>query len=339
MFPSAVVSLVGATGKTAGYATGTAQEVAAFSSMTWNPVASVIPTAVTAISTLQATMLATIKNLRSSAETSGVLLNGNVYPTDACSQAKYPAVALLSLQAPTTPVVWWTSNNGYIATTAQAILEAGSAVTAYVQSCYAWEQSLIASVQAATTAAQLAAINLTTNMPQGTLPAATTAAMTTAFPMTVTSLTAGSMTLTGAATVASLNAGSMTLTNNLTCSGVAACAKYKGGSAAPALTRGNASGTTSTVTLTTGSTDSAGQISVATAGTVTTTSGTPIVTLTFSSAYTTAPFVSMTPSSVNAANLLHPPYVTATTTGFSVYISGTGLVTATTYTWNYMVMQ
>ena len=312
MFPSSVVGISASSGKAAGFATGTAQEVSNYAAIAWTPNASTVPSTVTALGTLQATLMSTVKTLRVNAETSGVMFNGNMLPTDACSQAKYSAAAILALQSPSSPVIWFTSNNGYVTMTAQAVMQAGNAVTAYVQSCYAWEQGKIASINAATTTEELSDMNLSADVPQKTLSAATAAALTTAFPVTTTTLT-------------------------VTC--VAACNKFRGNSATPTLTRGAASGTTSTVTLTPGSTDSAGQISVATSGVMTTTSGSAIVTVNFSCAYTTAPFVTLTPSSATAAMMTRPPYIGSTTTGFTVYVAGAYIVTATTYTWTYAVVQ
>lgn len=115
--------------------------------------------------------------------------------------------------------------------------------------------------------------------------------------------------------------------------------KFKGGSSAPSIAAEAGAGTGPTVSLASGSTDTAGEI-VVTTGTATTSGA--FVTVTFASAYGTAPFVTLTPSDSATANIVIDYdagwYVTRTTTGFTVNLNGAVNV-STEYKFNYHVIQ
>jgi hypothetical protein len=80
---------------------------------------------------------------------------------------------------------------------------------------------------------------------------------------------------------------------------------------------------------------------VGSAGTVTTTAGAIIVTVTFASAYSVIPSVIIQSTNAGAGGFTRDPYVVATTGGFTLRVGGTGgtLTAATTYTWSYIVVQ
>lgn len=109
---------------------------------------------------------------------------------------------------------------------------------------------------------------------------------------------------------------------------------------APTFTAGTAAGTAPTVTIT--GNDIAGVVNVTT-GTAPT--GTPVVTVTFNTAYKAAPkAVILTPASSAAAALsgLTMVYVDPTNTTTAHYIitvGGTGLASATAYSWYYHIFQ
>jgi len=155
---------------------------------------------------------------------------------------------------------------------------------------------------------------------------------------TVASLNAGAGTIqsTGAIT-----AGSLTVTGAAIVAGVSSAGKLKGGSGLPTLSGGPGGGTGPTLSMTAGSTDTAGEVNL-TAGTAPAAiSGTTLFTLTFSAPYSTAPFVVITPSNLNAGEFsTRPVYVSPTTTSFTTNLSSAaGLTAGTTYTWAYHALQ
>lgn len=115
--------------------------------------------------------------------------------------------------------------------------------------------------------------------------------------------------------------------------------KFKGSSSTPSVTAGAGAGSGASASLTTGSTDTAGEVVITTG---TTTASGSFVTLTFSSAYGTAPFVQLTPSNSATASIgtdfdvWH--YVTATTTTFVISLNG-AVADATEYRFMYHVIQ
>lgn len=115
--------------------------------------------------------------------------------------------------------------------------------------------------------------------------------------------------------------------------------KIKGGSSTPSVAAQAGAGSGASATLTTGSTDTAGEI-VITSGT--TAAAGSFVTLTFSSAYSAAPFVTLTPSNTATAAIgadfdaWH--YVTATTTTFTISLNG-AVANTTEYRFMYHVIQ
>lgn len=121
--------------------------------------------------------------------------------------------------------------------------------------------------------------------------------------------------------------------------GVLSADKIKGGSSAPSVAAGAGAGTSPTIALTSGSSDSAGEL-VLTTGT-SPTADTTIATITFSSAYSTAPFVVFSPSNLNAAvgpNVGWFIYAETSTTAITFKISGV-LDAALQYKIMYTVVQ
>jgi len=106
----------------------------------------------------------------------------------------------------------------------------------------------------------------------------------------------------------------------------------------PGIVAGTGAGTGNTVGVT--GTGLAGTISVLTAGTPT--ASATVVTVTFSTAYTTtAPTVVISPANLAAALLTGTAIVylsSASTTNFVLSVGSTALATTTTYLWNYVVI-
>lgn len=117
-----------------------------------------------------------------------------------------------------------------------------------------------------------------------------------------------------------------------------------GNSTAPTKAAGVCAGTTPTITLDGGASDMSGLLTVTTGTSPQAASGI-LVTLTFASAYGTAPHVVLTPASQSAAQLSTGstgqwPYVTTTTTTLVISKGGsTALAASTAYAWYYTVMQ
>jgi len=115
-----------------------------------------------------------------------------------------------------------------------------------------------------------------------------------------------------------------------------------GGTSAPTLATGTGSGTggTITATLSTNTTDMAGQVNITT-GTAPAASAT-VFTVTFNVAYGTAPIVILTPGNAITARLnnVNNVYVSASsTTTFTVTSNTTALTATTAYVWYYQVVQ
>lgn len=97
-----------------------------------------------------------------------------------------------------------------------------------------------------------------------------------------------------------------------------------GNSAIPTIVAGAAAGSSGTASLSTNSNDLAGEIVVNTNGG--SPSGQDVATITFATAYTTAPFITIIPSNEAASDLIvagSPYYVTSTTSGFTIKRSST----------------
>ena len=107
---------------------------------------------------------------------------------------------------------------------------------------------------------------------------------------------------------------------------------------APTVAASSNAGTGATASLS-NATDTAGNITL-TSGTVSFASGTQL-TVTFNKAYAVAPIVVMTPTGANAGGLYaaNQPYVTSTTTGFTISFGVALAAISTAYTWSYHVIE
>lgn len=107
------------------------------------------------------------------------------------------------------------------------------------------------------------------------------------------------------------------------------------GGSVPGIAAGAGGDATATVSMTTGSTDYDGQISVVAAGTPS--ANAVICTVTFASTYTTQPFVVFSPAN-NVTDLLAADiYVNSAAGSFTLNVGSVALSAGSTYLWQYHV--
>jgi hypothetical protein len=107
------------------------------------------------------------------------------------------------------------------------------------------------------------------------------------------------------------------------------------GGSTPGIAAGAGGDATATVSMTTGSTDYDGQISVVAAGTPS--ANAVICTVTFATTYTTQPFVVFCPSNINSELLATDIYVNTAAGSFTMNVGSVALSAGTTYLWQYHV--
>ncbi len=296
-----VTELRGADGKVTGYTGGPP----------WAPMWASTP-----VAALKAYMSNWVSDARRNAEQQGVNIDGDVFSTDLASQVKFVGALMYASLNRGYVCKWQTANRGFVTLDAAAISVVAACIMGYIESCFTWEASMLAAIDAAATVPALQAIKLSEGVPTGVLPAAVVAALRSS----------------GGAFGAS--------------GGTVEAKKFKGSSAAPTASPGKGAGTTGTVTVT--GSDAAGQLKVVTGGIMTGAADTVIATVTFSAPYSTAPYVVVSAANTAAGALACTPYVSATPTGFSLLVSGmSGLtallnmqtgVSSTTYAFNYVVV-
>lgn len=119
-----------------------------------------IPTPVYTLDELKTQKKAEIAAARYNAETAGVAVNGVLIDTGRDSQALITGAALAAVIDSSYSLNWKTES-GFIHLTASEIIAVAQAVRAHVQSCFDREGELVALVDAAQTAEDLDAIDLT----------------------------------------------------------------------------------------------------------------------------------------------------------------------------------
>lgn len=136
----------------------------------------------------------------------------------------------------------------------------------------------------------------------------------------------------------SFTTGAETIAGGLGVSKTITALHYAGGGTAPTAAVGTGAGTSPSAVTVAGH-DAAGSVTVTT-GTLPTAAAT-VLTLTFNTAYGTAPYVVLYPANAATALLSGATmvYVTGATNTFVITAGATGLVAATTYSWNYIVAQ
>lgn len=82
-------------------------------------------------------------------EIAGVEVNGNAYPSDRASQAKFTAAAVMSQINPQASFNWKT-DAGFVTLKAADMIAIAGAVGAYVQRCFDKESTVMAAIDAGT---------------------------------------------------------------------------------------------------------------------------------------------------------------------------------------------
>ncbi len=103
---------------------------------------------------------AAVAAYRWQAETGGATIGGLKIPTDEKSQGKFTAAALAAMLDPAYSVNWKLSDGSFVTLYHAQILGLAQGARAHVQSCFDREAQLVAAIDAATTPAELAAINI-----------------------------------------------------------------------------------------------------------------------------------------------------------------------------------
>lgn len=275
-----IVNLLDKDGKVVGYATGTPEEAAAMSQAVWTSAQGA--GAASLLGALKCALTARIQDSRRGAEAKGVLVDGNVFSTDIASQVKYAAALIHCMRNPGFTTSWKTANNGYVTLSAADIEATCSSVLEYIQLCYAWDQSMLAKIDAATTVDELRAMDLDEGRPTGCLPKGTVASPK-----------------------------------------------------RPEVVKGECVGSKGRAAVSETSTDTAGQVTATPAGLLSALAPGEIVTVKFSKPFAAAPHVVLWPASSHASTIKFQPYVTATTTDFT--LNGTVALNANKeYAWNYI---
>ena len=102
---------------------------------------------------------AEIAQARYNAEIAGVTINGVLIKTDRETQAVLTAACLQAYIDSGYSLNWKTGDGTFVSLPAEQIMAFGTAVRAYVQGCFDREAELLPLIEAATTEAELEAIN------------------------------------------------------------------------------------------------------------------------------------------------------------------------------------
>lgn len=99
-----------------------------------------------------------IKTARERAEAQGVTVDGVVYDSDRASITNVIGAAVLAQANPTAIWQWTTADNSVVALSASDVIALGTAIAAHVDWCHQRSRVLRAQIEAATTQAELDAI-------------------------------------------------------------------------------------------------------------------------------------------------------------------------------------
>lgn len=228
-----VVSLLDAQGAVVGYAAGTSVETAEFAEQVWG--SGPVPTQ-TAVEYLKEFMIARVKELRVRAEENGALIDGNLWETSLDAQVKYLGSLSFAVRDPAYSGRWKTINNGYVTLDAAGVYGVCAGIMTYLQNCSVYEKDLLTAIDAASSVAQLQAIDFTSGIPVGSLGVLPPAGGTSTPPplesgsVTAQDIETTTLTTTGDVIVggtlstavfnpANINTGSITATGNLSVGG------------------------------------------------------------------------------------------------------------------------
>lgn len=158
-----VVPLMGADGSLVRWVAGTELDTSRMAAQVWTSTSE----PGTAISCFKDYAICLIQHARENAEKDGVLVNGNVFPTDSAAQVKYLGILVYASSNPSYTGVWKTVNNSYVTLDAAGIHELCEAVKIHIQACFAWEQHITDKIELAETVEQLQAIDMNSGKPVG----------------------------------------------------------------------------------------------------------------------------------------------------------------------------
>ena len=153
--------------------------------------------------------------------------------------------------------------------------------------------------------------------------------------VTDTHIATGSVSISGSSHT---TIGNLALTGSLSVSGSVSANKIIGNSTTPTMLSGSGAGSTSAATISITGSDAAGIIRILTGTVPTAKSG--IVDITFSSAYSSLPYVLVTPASYSSSLSLggvSGTFSTASSTGFTIFSGDGALRPSTAYSWSYHV--
>lgn len=338
-----VVSLYDSQNNVVGYAAGTAEETALAASQVYG---ASDPVTQTAVQFLKDVMAIKVKDVREAAEADGVLINGNLYDTSFDAQVKYLGSLVFATRDPNYSGEWKTLNNGYVTLDSLGVYTVCSGIMTYLQNCSVWEQDLLAAISAATTVAQLQAIDFYAGKPVGSAGLPPPAPGTTAPPpleagsVNVADVVADTCTISGLT-----KSGSITTTGNITCGGAFSTASFAlasvntGAVTATSVTAG--SGTISTTGATnTGSLAVSGNATVTgtlgagatTLSSLTTTGATNTGSLTVTGTQTTGTYLRSngTTATLSAIQAADVPTLNQNTTGTAANVTATTNASVTT---------
>lgn len=320
-----VVSLLDAQGNVVGYGAGSAAETSALAAQVWG--AGPAPTS-TPLVFLRDYMIARVKELRVLAEENGALISGNLWNTDIDSQVKYLGSLTFAVRDPSYSGRWFTKNNGYVTLDAAGLYSVCAGIMTYLQNCATYERDLTASIKAATTVAQLQAIDFTTGIPVGSLGVLPSVGSSTAPP-----LNSGSVTAQDIATSTLTTTGGVTVGGNLA---------VAGGATITGPITGALTGTATNVTATSNSTlttlsalalpasQISGTVAIANGGTGATTAAAAITALTGTQTAGTYLRSDGTTTALSAIQAADVPTLNQNTTGTAANVTATTNSTITT---------
>ena len=125
----------------------------------------VVRAALPTLDELRALKLSELAALRWERETGGTLFNGMPVATDAVSQTKYIGAVVGAQIDPNAVINWKMADGTFVTLDAQAITAVAMAVRAHVQACFDNEAALKSQIEAASTAEEIAVVDLNTGWP------------------------------------------------------------------------------------------------------------------------------------------------------------------------------
>ena len=125
----------------------------------------VIRAALPTLEELRVQKLAELAALRWEKETGGTQFNGMPVATDAVSQTKYIGAVVGAQIDPNAVINWKMADGTFVPLDASAITAVAMAVRAHVQACFDNEAELKAQIEAASTADEIAAVDLNAGWP------------------------------------------------------------------------------------------------------------------------------------------------------------------------------